>query len=97
MKYTYGGDAASGKAYEIEADRHGNYTIRLEGRVVKRVTSVTSYVGRPKWGSRKLEEGAIEEAKGLIASGLVNRSEPVVRTATTSPYIGRAEHTLSQQ
>lgn len=86
---TYGDQAAQGEAYEIEADRHGNYTIRLEGKVVKRVTSLTNYVGRPKWGSRKLEMGAIEEAKGLIATGMVNKSAPVVRPSA-SPYIGAA-------
>lgn len=52
--------------YELEADRHGNYTIRLEGRVVKRVTSVTNYVGKPRWGSKKLELAAIEEAKSVV-------------------------------
>ena len=58
--------SSGGSAYEIEADRQGNYTIRCGGRVVKRVTSVTSYVGRPRWGSRKLELAAIEEAKAAI-------------------------------
>jgi hypothetical protein len=62
----YAIDPANGPVYEIEADRHGSFTIRLEGRVVKRVTSVSSYVGRPRWGSRKLELAAIDEAKALI-------------------------------
>lgn len=66
MKVTYVSQAGQGPAYEIEADRHGSYTIRHEGRVVKRVTAITSYVGRPRWGSRKLEEAAIEEAKSVI-------------------------------
>ena len=67
MKITYATpDQAS--TYEIEADRHGNYTIRCEGRVVKRVTSVTRYVGRPLLGSRKLALAAIEEAKAAIAA-----------------------------
>jgi len=66
VKTTYAIDPVNGPVYEIEADRHGSYTIRLDGRVVKRVTSVSSYVGRPRWGSRKLELDAIEEAKGLI-------------------------------
>jgi len=56
----------SGPTYEIEADRHGNYTIRQEGRLLKRVTSVTTYVGRPRWGSRRLELAALEEAKATI-------------------------------
>jgi hypothetical protein len=89
MKFIYGGSADSGEAYEIEADRHGNYTIRLGAKVVKRVTSVTSYLGRPKWGSRKLEMGAIEEAKALIERGEVHERTGVVRTASTSPFIGR--------
>jgi hypothetical protein len=66
MKITYASMDGTGPAYEIEADRHGNYTIRLDGRVVKRVTSVSNYVGRPRWGSRKLEMAAIEEAKAAI-------------------------------
>ena len=53
--------------YEIESDRFGNYTIKVEGRVIKRVTSVTEYLGRPKWGSKKLELNAIEDAKAAIA------------------------------
>lgn len=65
MKIAYETNDGSA-AYEIEADRHGSYTIRADGRVVKRVTSVTSYLGRPRWGSRKLERTAIEEAKALI-------------------------------
>lgn len=66
MNVTYAGkDGASGP-YEIDADRHGNYTIRLGGKVVKRVTSLTTYLDRPRWGSRKLELAAIEEAKAAI-------------------------------
>jgi len=68
VKTTYAIDPDLGPTYEIEADRHGNYTIRCEGRVVKRVTSVTSYVGRPLLGSRKLALAAIEEAKAAIAA-----------------------------
>ncbi len=65
MKVTYA--SKDGNAvYEIEADRHGSYTIRHEGRVVKRVTAVTNYMDRPRWGSRKLELSAIEEAKAAI-------------------------------
>ena len=66
MKLTYVSQGGSGPAYEIEADRHGSYTIRREGRVVKRVTALTTYVGKPRWGSRKLETAAIEEAKAII-------------------------------
>lgn len=49
--------------FEIEADRHGSYSIKLHGKLVKRVTAITSYPGKPKWGSRKLEEEAIGDAK----------------------------------
>ena len=68
MKISYAGKAGSGPSYEIEADRHGNYTIRTGGKVVKRVSSITSYVGKPKWGSKKLEQDAIEDAKAAIDS-----------------------------
>jgi hypothetical protein len=66
MKTTYVSKAGAGPTYEIEADRHGNYTITVGGRVVKRVTSVTSYVGKPRWVSKKLERDAIEDAKVAI-------------------------------
>ncbi len=66
MKITYAGASGDGPAYEIEADRHGNYTIRSEGKVVKRVTALKDYLGKPRWGSRKLELDAIEDAKAAI-------------------------------
>lgn len=66
MRITYASMDGAGPAYEIEADRQGNYTIRQEGVLVKRVTSVTNYPGKPRWGSRKLELAAVEEAKAAI-------------------------------
>jgi hypothetical protein len=66
MKLMYTSRGGAGPTYEVEADRHGNYTIRLEGKLVKRVTSVTNYLDRPRWGSRKLEQRAMEEAKAAI-------------------------------
>jgi hypothetical protein len=66
MKVAYASKDSGGPAYEIEADRHGNYSIRREGKVVKRVTSVSSYLGKPRWGSKKLELAAIEDAKAAI-------------------------------
>lgn len=73
MKVTY--NSRDGSAvYEIEADRHGSYTVRHEGRVVKRVTAVTQYMDRPRWGSRKLELAAIEDAKAAIESHHAVRS-----------------------
>ena len=63
MKIAYVSRDGAGPSYEIESDRHGSYTIRQEGRVVKRVTALTYYEGRPRWGSKRLELRAIEEAK----------------------------------
>ena len=66
MKMMYAANGGAGPTYEVEADRQGNFTIRREGRLLKRVSSVTNYVGMPRWGSRKLELAAIEDAKNLI-------------------------------
>ena len=66
MKVMYTAQAGAGPTYEVEADRHGNYAIRLDGKVVKRVTSVSQYAGRPRWGSRQLEQRALDEAKAAI-------------------------------
>lgn len=66
MKVEYASSDGGGPTYEIEADRHGNYSIRCGGKVVKRVSSVSTYVGKPRWGSKKMEEAAIEEAKAAI-------------------------------
>ena len=68
MRMTYASEAWPDTTYEIETDRFGNYTIRTGGRVIKRVTSVTEYLGRPKWGSKKLELSALEDAKAAIAA-----------------------------
>lgn len=59
MKITYG-------SFEIEADRHGNYSIKQNGRLVRRVTALTHYPGKPRWGSKKLEADALEDAKRHI-------------------------------
>ena len=66
MKTEYKDSQGLGPVYAIEADRHGNYTIRLEGKVVKRVSALARYVGKPRWGSRKLEEDAIRDAQQAI-------------------------------
>lgn len=63
MRLTYTPQGHPGTEFEIEADRHGSYAIRLNGKVIRRVTALAEYVGKPKWGSRKLEAGAIEDAK----------------------------------
>jgi hypothetical protein len=65
MKVMYTSQDGSA-VYEIESDRHGSYTIHRDGRVMKRVTAIPSYMDRPRWGSRKLELSAIEEAKAAI-------------------------------
>ena len=67
MRFTSVSESWPETTCEIESDRFGNYTIKVEGRVIKRVTSVTEYLGRPKWGSKKLELNAIEDAKAAIA------------------------------
>lgn len=66
MKVEYVSKDTGGQTYEIEADRHGNYSIRRAGKVVKRVSSVSSYLDKPRWGSKKLELAAIEDAKAAI-------------------------------
>ena len=68
MRISYVSETWPDTTYEIETDRFGNYTIRSGGRVLKRVTSVTQYLGKPKWGSKKLELSAIEDAKAAIAA-----------------------------
>jgi hypothetical protein len=68
MKVSYTRSKGDGLTYEIEADRHGNYTITLEGKVVKRVSSLPKYLGKPKWGSKQLESDAVEDAKASIES-----------------------------
>ena len=74
MKIAYDSKGGAGPTYEIEADRHGSYTIKQAGILVKRVTSITNYPGKPRWGSKKLELGAIEEAKALIDAYHTGRS-----------------------
>lgn len=64
MMYTR--SKGAGLSYEIEADRHGSYTVTLNGKVIKRVSALSSYLGKPKWGSKQLEADAIEDAKRAI-------------------------------
>ena len=52
--------------YLITADRHGSMQITLGGKVLKRVTVPQDYYGKPRWGTKKLEADAIEEAKAWI-------------------------------
>lgn len=66
MKTEYTGGQGAGPTYAIEADRHGNYTIRLEGKVVKRVSALAQYLGKPRWGSKRLEEEAVRDAQRAI-------------------------------
>ena len=73
MRIPYTPTNAPGETYEIESDRHGSYTVMLRGKVVKRVTALPAYVGRPKWGSRQLEVAAIEDGKNAIETFRVNQ------------------------
>lgn len=66
MRVQYNPSHAPGTTYEIESDRHGSYTVTLRGKVVKRVTALPDYLGRPKWGSKQLEVAAIEDGKNAI-------------------------------
>lgn len=66
MKTEYMDSQGAGPTYAIEADRHGNYTIRLQGKVVKRVSALPQYLGKPRWGSKRLEEEAIRDAQRAI-------------------------------
>ena len=66
MRISYTRLASEGPTYDIEADRHGNYTITLQGKVVKRVSSLSRYLGKPRWGSKQLELDAVEDAKKSI-------------------------------
>ena len=77
MKLVYASQDGAGPSYEIDADRHGSYTIRYEGTVVKRVTALPNYLGRPKWGSRQLEIDAIEDGKNAIEMFKTEQVRPV--------------------
>lgn len=75
MRLTYTPQGRPGTEFEIEADRHGSYAIRLNGKVIRRVTALADYVGKPKWGSRKLETGAVEDAKRDIEAYVARSTE----------------------
>lgn len=66
MRVSYTRSTGPNLTYDIEADRHGNYTVMLEGKVVKRVSALSNYLGKPRWGSKQLEADAIEDAKKSI-------------------------------
>lgn len=66
MRITYTRQKGAGLTYDIEVDRHGTYAIKLNEKVLKRVTAVSNYLGKPKWGSKKLEADAAEDAKRAI-------------------------------
>ena len=73
MKVKYTRLKGEGMTYDIEADRHGNYTVSLEGKVVRRVTTLSNYLGKPKWGSKQLEADAIQDAKESIEAMKTDR------------------------
>ena len=66
MKLSYTRSTGAGLTYDIEADKHGNYAVKLNGKVIKRVTVLPNYLGKPRWGSKRLEADAIEDAKKAI-------------------------------
>jgi hypothetical protein len=66
MKLTYTRQSGAGLTYEIDVDRHGSYAITLNAKVLKRVTALPSYFGKPKWGNKKLEADAAEDARRAI-------------------------------
>jgi hypothetical protein len=66
MRVPYTPTNGSGQSYEIESNRHGSYTVTLSGKVVKRVTALPNYLGRPRWGSKRLELEAIQDARNAI-------------------------------
>ncbi|MEO8655359.1 MAG: hypothetical protein ABI409_14635 [Ramlibacter sp.] len=66
MKSSYTRSTGAGLTYDIEADKHGNYTVKLDGKVIKRVSALASYLGKPRWGSKKLEADAHEDARKAI-------------------------------
>lgn len=66
MNSSYTRSTGAGLTYDIEADKHGNYTVKLNGKVVKRVTALRHYLGKPRWGSKKLEADANEDARKAI-------------------------------
>jgi hypothetical protein len=40
------------------------------------VTSVTNYVGKPRWGSKRLELSAIEDAKAAVEAFHASEGRP---------------------
>jgi hypothetical protein len=68
MRFEYKRQSGSGLTYEVEVDRHGSYAIKLNEKVLKRVTALPKYVGKPRWGSKKLEADAADDAINAIES-----------------------------
>lgn len=66
MRTTYTRSKGAGLTYEIDADRHGSYSVMLNGKVIKRVSALPAYIDKPKWGSKQLEADAIEDARNAI-------------------------------
>ena len=66
MRIEYTRQSGSGLTYHIDVDRHGSYAISLNAKVLKRVTVLRSYIGRPRWGSKQLEANGAEDAKKAI-------------------------------
>jgi hypothetical protein len=66
MNSSYTRSTGAGLTYDIEADKHGSYTVKLDGKVIKRVTALSHYLGKPRWGTKKLEADANEDARKAI-------------------------------
>ena len=62
MRFEYTRQSGNGLTYDIEVDKHGSYAIKLNEKVLKRVTALPHYVGKPRWGSKKLEADAASDA-----------------------------------
>lgn len=74
MRVPYTPSTAPDRTFEIESDRHGSYTVMLDGKVVKRVTALANYLGRPRWGSKRLEVDAIKDGKQAVDLILADRA-----------------------
>ena len=53
MNSSYTRSTGAGLTYDIEADKHGNYTVKLDGKVIKRVSALASYLGKPQMGQQE--------------------------------------------
>jgi hypothetical protein len=57
--------AGKGLTYLIEANRHGRWGVKLDGKVIK-TGGLPDYYGKPRWGSKKLQADAFAAARSAI-------------------------------